>query len=37
MNNQILVQPKIQGDKIVLEIPRKILESILILPKEKNN
>jgi len=29
MNNQILVQPKVQGDKIVLEIPRKILEGIL--------
>jgi len=29
MNNQILVQPKIQGDKIVLEIPRKILEKVL--------
>lgn len=29
MNNQILVQPKIQGDKIILEIPKKILEGIL--------
>ncbi|MBI4653287.1 hypothetical protein HY750_03480 [Candidatus Kuenenbacteria bacterium] len=35
MNNQILVQPKIQGDKIILEIPRRILEYILVLPKEK--
>ncbi|MEK7167261.1 MAG: hypothetical protein AAB732_02525 [Patescibacteria group bacterium] len=29
MNNQILVQPKIYEDKIVLEIPKKILEGIL--------
>jgi len=35
MNNQILVQPKVQGDKIVLEIPRKILEGILSLSQVK--
>ncbi|MCG2687153.1 hypothetical protein L6278_03425 [Candidatus Parcubacteria bacterium] len=29
MDTQILIQPKIQGDKVVLEIPRKILEGIL--------
>ncbi|MCG2686801.1 hypothetical protein L6278_01525 [Candidatus Parcubacteria bacterium] len=31
----ILVQPKIQGNKIILEIPRKILEKIFFLTKEK--
>ena len=35
MNNQILIQPKIQGDKVILEIPKKILEYILILPLQK--
>lgn len=35
MSTKILVQPKIQGDKIMIEIPKKILERLLILPKEK--
>lgn len=29
MSMQILVQPKIQGDKITIEIPKKILEGLL--------
>ena len=35
MSTKILIQPKIQGDKIMIEIPKKILEKLLILPKEK--
>jgi len=35
MSTQILVQPKIQGDKITIEISKKILEGILILSKNK--
>ena len=29
MNTQIVIQPKIQGDKVVLEIPRKTLQGFL--------
>ncbi|MCK5510722.1 hypothetical protein KAI65_04255 [Candidatus Parcubacteria bacterium] len=29
MNTQILVQPKVQGDKITIEISKKILEKLL--------
>jgi len=35
MSTQILVQPKIQGDKITIEIPKKILEGLLIHKKKK--
>ena len=35
MDNSILIQPKIQGDSVTIEIPRKILEGLLALSRQK--